>query len=90
MKINDIKLDVQAIRRSQYPEVDKPEFMLIGRSNVGKSTFINTVAEQYNGGGHKMASGAKVKTMEEVEELIKKIDEVTFEYRKENGGIDEN
>ena len=55
-----------------------------------RGPVINTVAEQYNGGGHKMASGAKVKTMEEVEELIKKIDEVTFEYRKENGGIDEN
>ena len=48
MKINDIKLEVQAIRRSQYPESDKPEFMLIGRSNVGKSTFINTIAGRRN------------------------------------------
>jgi GTP-binding protein len=48
MKINDIKLDVQAVRRSQYPENDKPEFMLIGRSNVGKSTFINTIAGRKN------------------------------------------
>lgn len=48
MKINDINLEVQAIRRSQYPETDKPEFMLIGRSNVGKSTFINTIAGRKN------------------------------------------
>lgn len=48
MKINDIKLEVQAIRRSQYPETDKPEFMLIGRSNVGKSTFINTISGRKN------------------------------------------
>lgn len=48
MKINDIKLEVQAVRRSQYPENDKPEFMLIGRSNVGKSTFINTIAGRKN------------------------------------------
>lgn len=48
MKINDIKLDVQAVRRSQYPTNHKPEFMLIGRSNVGKSTFINTIAGRKN------------------------------------------
>ena len=48
MKINDIKLEVQAIRRSQYPEADKPEFMLIGRSNVGKSSFINAITGRKN------------------------------------------
>lgn len=48
MKINDIKLEVQAVRRSQYPETDKPEFMLIGRSNVGKSSFINTISGRKN------------------------------------------
>ena len=48
MKINDIKLEVQAIRRSQYPEAVKPEFMMIGRSNVGKSSFINAIAGRKN------------------------------------------
>ena len=48
MKINDINLSVQAVRRSQYPEVNKPEFMLVGRSNVGKSTFINTISGRRN------------------------------------------
>lgn len=31
------------MRRSQYPTDGLPEFMLVGRSNVGKSSFINTI-----------------------------------------------
>ena len=48
MKINSVDLDVVAIRRSQYPEVGLPEFLLIGRSNVGKSSFINTIVNRKN------------------------------------------
>ena len=48
MKITSSDLEVIAVRRSQYPEGDKPEFLLIGRSNVGKSSFINTIAGRKN------------------------------------------
>lgn len=48
MKITNVDLDVIAIRRSQYPESEKPEFMLLGRSNVGKSSFINTLINRKN------------------------------------------
>lgn len=41
---------------------------------------INKLAEKYNGGGHKLASGARVKTMEEVESLIKDLDKACYEY----------
>lgn len=43
MKINAIELVISAIRESQYPTDNKKEFLLIGRSNVGKSSFINTI-----------------------------------------------
>lgn len=43
MKVVDVELSVSAVRRSQYPTDDLPEFLLVGRSNVGKSSFINTL-----------------------------------------------
>ena len=48
MKIISAKLDLVAVRRSQYPTNNKPEFLLVGRSNVGKSSFINTLLNQKN------------------------------------------
>lgn len=46
MKINSAELIVSAVRRSQYPLDELPEFLLIGRSNVGKSSFINTLCNR--------------------------------------------
>lgn len=43
---------------------------------------INAVAEKYNGGGHKYASGARVPTFEEAMLLIEELDEVSKNYIK--------
>ena len=43
MKITSSEMVISAVRRSQYPTDGLPEFMLVGRSNVGKSSFINTI-----------------------------------------------
>ncbi len=43
MKIDDVELASVAVRASQYPTDGKPEFLLVGRSNVGKSSFINSI-----------------------------------------------
>lgn len=48
MKINTVELSISAVRQSQYPEDEKPEFLLVGRSNVGKSSFINSIIERRN------------------------------------------
>ena len=48
MKITNVDLSNVAVRRSQYPTDGKPEFLLIGRSNVGKSSFTNTIMERKN------------------------------------------
>ncbi|CEG23106.1 putative GTP-binding protein EngB [Planococcus massiliensis] len=41
MIVNNVELVISAVRPDQYPEDGLPEFALAGRSNVGKSSFIN-------------------------------------------------
>lgn len=41
MKVNSAEIVISAVKPAQYPDVDMPEFALAGRSNVGKSSFIN-------------------------------------------------
>ena len=48
MLIKEANLDIIATRRSQYPDNGRPEFLLVGRSNVGKSSFINTILSRKN------------------------------------------
>lgn len=48
MKITSVEFTTSAVRRSQYPTDKKPEFLLVGRSNVGKSSFINTLVNRKN------------------------------------------
>ena len=48
MKINSAKFVTSAVRRSQYPNDKKCEFLLVGRSNVGKSSFINKIVNRKN------------------------------------------
>ncbi|MDY6295100.1 MAG: ribosome biogenesis GTP-binding protein YihA/YsxC, partial [Schwartzia succinivorans] len=37
-----------AVKKEQYPEVKRPEFVFIGRSNVGKSSLINSLTRVTN------------------------------------------
>ncbi len=48
MPIESVEEPIIAIRVSQYPTDEKKEFLLLGRSNVGKSSFINTLIERKN------------------------------------------
>ena len=48
MQIESVNEPIIAVRISQYPDDNKSEFLLVGRSNVGKSSFINTLIERKN------------------------------------------
>ena len=47
-----------------------------------RGPIINEIAEKYNGGGHMMASGARPKTFEEADNLIKELDEICKGYKE--------
>lgn len=46
-----------------------------------RGPVINEIASQFNGGGHERASGARVKTYEEVDDLLEKLDIQCKNYR---------
>lgn len=46
-----------------------------------RGPIINEVAVHFNGGGHIYASGARIKTFEEADALIKELDDVCLEYK---------
>lgn len=48
MEFVDIKLLTTAVKYEQYPPCDLPEIALVGRSNVGKSSLINCLANRKN------------------------------------------
>ncbi|MGC3941474.1 ribosome biogenesis GTP-binding protein YihA/YsxC [Streptococcus koreensis] len=50
MKVNTHNADIllSATNKSHYPQDDIPEVALAGRSNVGKSSFINTMLNRKN------------------------------------------
>ena len=62
MKIESVELKSMAVRTSQYPEDKKEEFLLVGRSNVGKSSFINTIVARKNF-AHTSATPGKTQTL---------------------------
>ncbi|GEM00668.1 phosphoesterase RecJ domain-containing protein [Halolactibacillus halophilus] len=47
-----------------------------------KGPHINTLAAQYNGGGHPLASGAKVKSWEEADQLVNDLKDICRAYKK--------
>jgi GTP-binding protein len=43
MIVKNPKFEISATSQKQYPKGDLPEVVLVGKSNVGKSSFVNTM-----------------------------------------------
>ncbi|MFC7061621.1 ribosome biogenesis GTP-binding protein YihA/YsxC [Halobacillus seohaensis] len=48
MKVNEADIVISAASKTQYPKEYIPEIALAGRSNVGKSSFINKMIQRKN------------------------------------------
>lgn len=48
MIVKNPKFEISAVSSKQYPKGDLPEIVLVGKSNVGKSSFINTMINRKN------------------------------------------
>ena len=45
-----------------------------------RGPIVNTIANKYNGGGHNLAAGCRIKTMEEVDKLLEELKNAAREY----------
>lgn len=52
-----------------------------------RGPIVNTIAERYNGGGHKFAAGARVTDKEMVTKLLKELDEICLDYKNMNNEV---
>ena len=46
MIIKNPKFEISAVKPAQYPKGNLPEIVLVGKSNVGKSSFVNTMTNR--------------------------------------------
>ncbi|MBR3133487.1 MAG: YihA family ribosome biogenesis GTP-binding protein [Clostridia bacterium] len=48
MNIKNPKFEISAVSSKQYPKNNLPQIVLVGKSNVGKSSFVNTMVNRKN------------------------------------------
>ena len=76
--INDLKYVNEILVWVFFSEDTK---MNIIKANIrSRGPIINEVAAKYGGGGHKYASGARLQSWTEADNLIKDLDEITSTY----------
>lgn len=79
--INDLKFVNEIVVWIFLSEDIKSNLIRANIRSVGP--YVNEIASRYGGGGHKFASGAKLKTWEEADNLINDYDELLKEFKQE-------
>ena len=83
MKVNKAEIIISAVAEAQYPDDNLPEIVLLGRSNVGKSSFVNTLIERRNLARTSSQPG-KTQTMNfyQINDLFRFVDMPGYGYAK--------
>lgn len=89
-KIKKAKFMLCAAWQSQYPNSNLPEICLSGRSNVGKSSFINTMCN-YKGLAKVSSTPGKTRTLNffNINDELRFVDVPGYGYAKVNNKIKE-
>ena len=77
--INDLKFVNEIMVWVFLSEDVKSNLVRVNIRSVGP--YINEIASKFGGGGHKFASGVKLKTFEEADKLIDELDKLLLEYK---------
>ena len=83
MQVHNVNLTISAVRPEQYPDAKLPEVALAGRSNVGKSSLINTLINRRNYARTSSQPG-KTQTLNfyNIEDLLYFVDVPGYGYAK--------
>lgn len=83
MEVNNVTLAAVGVKLAQYPEDRKPEIAFAGKSNVGKSTLINTLINR-KALARTSSQPGKTRTINfyEVESLLYVVDLPGYGYAK--------
>lgn len=83
MKVTKAEIVISAVAEAQYPDDNLPEIVLLGRSNVGKSTFVNTLIER-RGLARTSSQPGKTQTMNfyRINDLFHFVDMPGYGYAK--------
>lgn len=77
--INDLKFVNEIVVWVFLSEDIKSNLIRANIRSVGP--YVNDVATNFGGGGHKYASGAKLKSWEDADKLVEALDELVKEYK---------
>ncbi len=78
--INNLKFVNEIITWAFFTEDKKSNLIRVNIRSRGP--YINEIASKYNGGGHKYASGARLTSSRQIDDLIRDLDQATLKYKE--------